>query len=132
MSELGVTSETILNAMDALPPQSRSRNPFTELSDEEWSTIVPLMPTEPRQSNAIGNREFVNAVLAAMHRGGRWNDYRKNGPYPDAIRRRFGRWAHLSRWQALFDAITNTDLTDERKNQLKAISERAERLREKN
>lgn len=132
MSGLGVTSETIQTAIDAHQTQCYSREPFADLSDEEWATIEPALPLESRQANTMGNRDFVNAVLAAMHRGGRWNDQRKNDPYPDAVRRRFGRWAHLNLWQALDEAIADRDLSGERKAQFKAISDRAKRLQQKN
>jgi transposase len=128
MAELGITAETIQDAIDLRQTQNSAPEQFNELSDKEWSIIEPSLPLEPRQSNTLDNRAFLNAVLAAMHRGGRWNDSRVKMPYPDAVRRRFGRWAHLSRWQALVETVTKSDLTNERKAQFKAIADRAARL----
>lgn len=80
---------------------SRSGDAPSELSDAEWQAIAPLLPPEAPQASAMRNRGFVNCVLVVMGRGGRWTDYPKRGPQFDAVRRRFGRWAHQGVWQRL-------------------------------
>lgn len=128
MSGLGVTSESIRTAMDALPAEGEPRDDFSEFSDDEWSTISPRLPAEPPQSNTMGNRQFVNAVLAASHRGGRWAEYPKKFQHSDAVRRRFGRWSHQGVWQKLAMDLATSALSENRKRQLRAVAERADRL----
>lgn len=127
MASLGVTPETLRSA----PSRQASddpRSPFAPMADAEWEIIAPLLPPEPRQMNTMGNREFVNAVLAAMHRGGRWTAYLKTGPQSDAVRRRFGRWAHQGIWQVLEQNLTGLSLPDHRKKEFEAIARRAAQL----
>lgn len=127
MASLGVTSETIRNA-PARQPSDDPRSPFEPLLDTEWEIIALHLPAEPRQINTMGNREFVNAVLAAMHRGGRWTAYLKPGAQSDAVRRRFGRWAHQGIWQDFKMNLPELSLTDGRKKEFEAIARRAEQL----
>jgi len=128
MSALGVTSESIRTAMDERSANSQPHLDFSELSDDEWSPISVLLPVEPPQSNTMGNRQFVNAVLVAMHRGGRWGEYPKKVKNSDAVRRRFGRWSHQGIWQKLAIDLATSALPENRKRQLRAVAERADRL----
>ena len=40
------------------------------LSDAEWQVIAPFLPPEAPQAKAMSNRAFLDAVIAAMRRGG--------------------------------------------------------------
>ena len=76
-----------------------------ELSDAEWQVIAPFLPPEAPQANAMSNRAFLDAVIAAMRRGGAWTSRHTPAPEIEAVRRRFGRWAHQGVFQALTDAL---------------------------
>lgn len=130
LASLGVTPESIRESVPAHPNASH-RDAYRPLDNDEWMLLEAFLPDEPSQSNTMDNRTFVNAVLEAMHRGGRWTDYPKKRPCSDAVRRRFGRWAHLGIWQRVADNTTEIELTIERKIEFKAIADRAERLRRK-
>jgi transposase len=95
------------------------------LSDSEWDLIAPHLPAEPTQANAMINRAFIDAVLIAMARGA-WTDHRKRGASSDAVRRRFGRWAHQGVWQRL--AVADLALDPARKAELATLARRAEIL----
>ncbi|MBS0251312.1 MAG: transposase [Proteobacteria bacterium] len=98
------------------------------LSDSEWALIAPYLPSEPAQATAMRNRDFVDAVLVAVARGS-WTDRRIPGNTSDAVRRRFGRWAHLEVWRALAAAISQLPLSTERKSAFHVVLRRADMLR---
>ena len=100
-----------------------------ELSDGEWLVIAPLLPPEAPQANAMSNRAFLDAVIAAMRRGGCWTSRRTPATEIEPVRRRFGRWAHLGVFQALAAALTDLDLAPERKRMFALAGQRAATLR---
>ena len=107
-------------------PQPREH---VELSDEEWHAIAPFLPSEAPQANSMSNRDFLNAVLAAMRRGGNWVSRHTPATDIEAVRRRFGRWAHLGVFQALAEALPNLDLSPECKRLLALAGQRAAHLK---
>lgn len=131
MAALGVTSESIMSAIERNEAPVVVRGEFVALSDEEWEILKTALPQESPQANTMDNRTFVNAVLEAAERGGRWGDVRKNTPYPDAVRRRFGRWAHLGAWARLASETDNSALSLKRKGEIGSAAAWAERLRQK-
>lgn len=131
MTSLGVTFESITEAIDAGSAVEIAREEFMAVTDGEWELIKAALPEEAHQANTMDNRTFLNAVLMAVNRGGRWSDFRKKGPYPDAVRRRFGRWAHLGVWQRLAADINDNYIGSDRKAALQSAAEWAEQLRKK-
>jgi len=127
MASLGVTPESLRNTPSCQEPDD-PRVAFEPLTDPEWDIIGPLLPPEPRQMNTMNNREFINAVLIAMHRGGRWNAQLKTGSRSDAVRRRFGRWAHQRIWQGLEQHLAGLSLPVGRKKAFEAMARRATQL----
>jgi transposase len=127
MASLGVTQET-LDAASSRQASADPRLPFEPLTDVEWESIAPCLPPDQRQLNTMANREFVNAVLLAMHRGGRWTTYLKTGSQSDAVRRRFGRWAHQKIWQIFEQHLPGLSLTESRKKEFQDIARRAAQL----
>ena len=128
MASLGVTPESIQQAA-AAQSHFAVREDFQFLEDTEWQVLEALLPLNASQANTMDNRTFVNEVLLAQHRGGRWTKNRKGGPQSDAVRRRFGRWAHLGIWQRVSGQASEGPLGSERKAALKLVADRAERLR---
>ena len=126
LASLGVTPESV-EACVAADTASHS-NEYRPLEDDEWGILKRFLPREPSQANAMDNRTFVNAVLKATHQGGRWTEYPKKGAHSDAVRRRFGRWAHLETWQRVSDAVNDSELHPVRKAALKLVAQRAQRL----
>jgi hypothetical protein len=97
------------------------------LSDLEWTMIAPQLPAEAARGNVMRNRAFVDAVLVAVARGS-WSDHRKRGANSDAVRRRFGRWAHQGAWQRLAAITVDLPLSEARKASFAAIARRAATL----
>jgi transposase len=100
-----------------------------ELADEEWQAVAPVLPPEAPQVSTMTNREFLNSVLAAMRRGGTWASPQTPAADIEAVRRRFGRWAHQGVFQALAEALPGLALSKETKRLLTYAGERAAQLR---
>lgn len=127
LASLGVTPESVKARIVA--DAASSSGEYRPLEEDEWAVLAPLLPREASQTKTMDNRTFVNAVLKATHQGGRWTEYPKQSLHSDAVRRRFGRWAHLGIWQRAYDAASDSELSSERKSALKLVAQRAERLR---
>jgi len=95
------------------------------LSDAEWAVIAPLLPAESPQAGTMPNRDFVNEVVSAMQRGGTWTTRDKSLAEADAVRRRFGRWAHRGVFQALAVELDGLALSPERKRAFMLAARRA-------
>ncbi len=97
------------------------------LTDSEWELIAQHLPAEVRQANTMCNRDFVDAVLAAMIRG-RWTDHRNRGSQSDAVRRRFGRWASQGIWRQLVLVVSALPISATRKAAFATIGRRSDLL----
>jgi transposase len=130
--DLGVAFETlprgIREPISAETPSQRGSEMALELSDSEWALLAPLLPPEPPQAETLENRQVLNNVIWVVAKAKGWTDL---GEPHEAIRRRFGRWAHAGVWQRLFEGVAHSELSSERLRQLQRISERAERQRKK-
>jgi len=100
-----------------------------ELGEDEWQTVALVLPPEAPQLSTMTNREFLNGVLAAMRRGGTWASPQTPAADIEAVRRRFGRWAHQGVFQALAEALPSLALSAETKRLLTFAGERAAQLR---
>jgi transposase len=124
----GVTAASLAAAAAADARAEGEPRAFEALDDAEWQHITPLLPNEAPQAATMGNRAFLNAVLKAMQRGGRWTEYPKTGASSDAVRRRFGRWAHHGVWQGLAATVLDLALSAHRKTAFALLAKRAEQL----
>ena len=98
------------------------------LSDEAWLGLAPLLPAEAPQSKAMSNRAFLEAVLEAMQRNG-WVSRKTPAAGIEAVRRRFGRWAHAEVFQGLAAALPGLDLSQETARLLELAGKRARQLK---
>ena len=100
-----------------------------ELSDEDWVLVAPFLPPEAPQANSMSNRDFLDAVLAVMRRGGAWSSRHTPAAEIEGVRRRFGRWAHQDVFQVLADALPSLALSPECKRLLVLAGQRAAQLK---
>jgi len=98
------------------------------LRDEDWRVLEPLLPAEAPQVQTMSNREFLSAVLEAMRRNG-WSSRSTPATAIEAVRRRFGRWAHQGVFEAIGAALTSLDLAPETKRLLALACRRAGRIK---
>jgi transposase len=99
------------------------------LSDEEWRALAPLLPAEAPQVKAMPNRDFLEAVLDAMRRGGAWVSRETPAVEIEAVRRGFGRWAHQGVFQNIAAALPYFALSPDTARLLELAGGRARGLK---
>lgn len=101
----------------------------TALTDDEWSILTEtgLLPPEPTQAHALGNRTLVDAVLRTAGRNKPWTSLPTDGvASAEAVRKRFARLAQKGVWQAL--AVADVPLSHKRSTELKMAARHAAAL----
>jgi transposase len=75
--------------------RSRLRYP-SDLTDEEWGLISPLIPPAKRGGNkrTVNVREVVNGVMYILSTGCQWSSLPKDLPPRSTVNGYFGRWNH--------------------------------------
>jgi hypothetical protein len=130
---LGIDPATVVWPDSALiescDEEAAAADQEVRLSDAEWHVIAPFLPAEPPQARAMSNRNFLDEVVRAMQRCGTWTTRQKSAQESDAVRRRFGRWAHLGVFQVLEEQLPSLDLPGKLKSALTLAAQRAESLR---
>ncbi|NRD89343.1 IS5/IS1182 family transposase, partial [Sphingopyxis sp. BSNA05] len=76
-----------------------------DLSDAEWSIIVPLLPNKPRGVARVDDRRVLNGIFYILRTGSPWRDLpARYGPYT-TVYNRFNRWAKAGVWINIFNAL---------------------------
>ena len=80
-----------------------------DLTDWEWSIIVPLLPGGDgetlRGRPRLDDRQVLNGVFFILRTGASWRDLpERYGPYTTAYNR-FNRWAKRGVWGGIFAAL---------------------------
>jgi transposase len=79
-----------------------------DLTDLEWSVIVPLLPKGRRGRKPQNNRRVLNGIFWVLRAGAPWRDLpERYGPYTTAYNR-FNRWRKAGIWDRLMDAVVKT------------------------
>ena len=77
-----------------------------ELSDFEWSVILPLLPNKPRGVARVEDRKVLNGIYWRLRTGSPWADIpERYGPYTTCYNR-FVRWRKLGVWDTIFDSVS--------------------------
>lgn len=64
-----------------------------DLTDDEWSVIVPLLPNKPRGVPRVDDRRVLNVIFYILHTGSPWRDLPAHySPYT-TVYNRHNRWA---------------------------------------
>ena len=72
------------------------------LSDEEWASIQPHLPTGRRGARRVDDRRVISGILHMLKTGARWRDCPADyGPYT-TICNRFNRWSKQGVWEDVF------------------------------
>ena len=77
------------------------------LSDEQWSQIQPLLPTDVRGKEREDDRRVISGILHVLKSGCRWCDCPPEYGPPTTIYNRFARWAERGIWEKLFRALAD-------------------------
>lgn len=63
-----------------------------ELTDQEWTTIKPILPNKPRGVPCVNDRRVLNGIFWVLRSGPPWRDLPQSfGPY-NTCYNRFVRW----------------------------------------
>lgn len=72
------------------------------LSDKQWATIEPFLPTDVRGRDRVDDRRVISGILHVIKRGCRWCDCPPEYGPSTTIYNRFVRWAERGVWETLF------------------------------
>lgn len=131
---LGIDPTTLPGKHEVQAPKP-SPNHLTheDLTDEEWNTLSPLLPAEPRQRNAISNRQVLDALLWLHETRRAMTQLPERYGTSEAVRKRSERWAVAGVWQELTSALGTLVLPESRIRALRRIGEhearRGQRIR---
>ena len=78
-----------------------------ELSDFEWSVIVPLLPNKPRGVARVDDRRVLNGIYWRLRTGSPWADIPERYGPATTCYNRFVRWRKAGVWDRLMDAISS-------------------------
>jgi mannitol 2-dehydrogenase len=74
-------------------------------SDEQWSCIEPLLPTNTRGMPRVDDRRVLSGIVHVLKSGCRWSDCPgAYGPHK-TIYNRFVRWARRGIWEDIFSTL---------------------------
>lgn len=78
------------------------------LSDEEWSSIQPQLPSGRRGARRVDDRPVISGILHMLRTGARWRDCpAEYGPYT-TIYNRFNRWSKQGVWEDVFHVLSGS------------------------
>ncbi len=77
------------------------------LSDKQWATIEPLLPTDVRGKDRVDDRRVISGILHVIKSGCRWCDCPPEYGPPTTIYNRFVRWAKRGVWESLFRELAD-------------------------
>ena len=79
------------------------------LSDEQFSTLQPLLPTNTRGVSRVDDRRVISGIVHVLKSGGRWVDAPEIYGPRKTLYNRFVRWAEKGVWTAVFEVLSKTD-----------------------
>jgi len=75
------------------------------LSDDQWTAIQPLLPTDVRGKERVDDRRVISGIVFVIKSGCRWCDCPPEYGPAKTIYNRFVRWAERGVWERLFNAL---------------------------
>ena len=83
--------------------------PRTQLTDERWAKIEPLLPKFKRSRKGgrkpVGNRRILEGILWVLRSGARWQDLPDEFPSPSTCWRRLRDWEEQDVWLDIWRAF---------------------------
>ena len=77
-----------------------------ELTDFEWSIILPLLPNKPRGVARADDRKVLNGIYWRLRTGSPWADIPERYGPATTCYNRFVRWRKIRVWDAIFEAVS--------------------------
>ena len=83
--------------------------PRTQLTDERWAKIEPLLPKFKRSRKGgrkpVDNRRILEGILWVLRSGARWQDLPDEFPSPSTCWRRLHDWEEQDVWLDIWRAF---------------------------
>ena len=106
-----------------------------DLGDDDFAILSKILPPEPRQRSAIGNRQVLNALLWLQKTRKHQTQLPACYGSADAVRKRSERWAIAGAWDHILAEIDALGFPEQLKSVLKLIAEkeaqRGQRIRDR-
>ena len=77
-----------------------------ELTDHEWSIILPLLPNKPRGVPRVDDQRVLNGILWRFRTGSPWAEVPERYGPPTTCYNRFVRWRKAGVWDRLLEAVS--------------------------
>lgn len=77
----------------------------SDLSDEQWATLGPLIRAATRQPGMIDRRRIVNAIFYALRTGCQWRYLPREYPNWKTVYSCFWRWQRSGVWDQVLQAL---------------------------
>jgi len=83
----------------------------TELSDEQWRLIEPLLPEKAWTGRPrADDRKTLNGILWVLRTGARWADMPRQYGAPSTCHERLQTWQQLGIWEQIWrDSLSGLD-----------------------
>jgi len=76
------------------------------LSDEQFSKLQPLLPTDTRGKARVDDRRVISGIIHVLKSGGRWVDAPEVYGPRKTLYNRFVRWSEKDVWTRIFDVLS--------------------------
>ena len=77
------------------------------LTDEQFSRLAPLLPTDTRGKPRVDDRRVISGIVHVLKSGGRWVDAPQAYGPRKTLYNRFVRWANRGVWVDVFHALAS-------------------------
>ena len=77
------------------------------LTDEQFSRLAPLLPTDTRGKPRVDDRRVISGIVHVLKSGGRWVDAPEAYGPRKTLYNRFVRWADKGVWINVFHALAS-------------------------
>ena len=77
------------------------------LSEEQFSRLAPLLPTDTRGVARVDDRRVISGIVHVLKSGGRWADAPPVYGPKKTLYNRFVRWAAKDVWTGIFHALAS-------------------------
>jgi transposase len=77
-----------------------------ELTDHEWSILLPLLPNKPRGVPRVDDRRVLNGILWRFRTGSPWAEIPERYGPSTTCYNRFVRWRKAGVWDRLLKAVS--------------------------
>ena len=75
------------------------------LSDEAWSAIEPLLPSNQPCARRVDDRRIISGILHVLPSGCRWRDCPGEYGPCTTVYNRFNRWNRRKVWQRIYASL---------------------------